>query len=282
VPAPPTASARRGLAALRRAGAVSDLLFLYECETREVGQLRAVAERMGVSVQAASHSFRSLRRRGLVELRDGRYKPTVRGVDWLHAALGGMRDDLAERLDRLHIVRTTRAIATGAVAPGDPVALELEDGVLLARPGTTPGSRGRAISRADAGELVEVGELEGIVPLPHGRVRVLALPRARLKEPALAREVRAAAERWPQGLLLAFGLEGFHVLSRARTFRPVVRFGVAPALAEASRLGVDCLLVVADRDLPRLLEQFAGPDVPELEFLRLGDGRRPRRTSAPR
>jgi predicted transcriptional regulator len=272
VPAPRTA-ARRGLSALRRAGAVSDLLFLYECETREVGQLRAIAERLGVSVQAASHSFRSLRRRGLVELRGGRYKPTVRGVDWLHAALGGMRDDLAERLDRLHIVRTTRAIATGPVAPGDPVALELQDGVLLARPGTTSGSRGRAHSRASTGELVEVGELEGIVPLARGRVRVLALPTARLTEPSLAREVRGAVERWPEGLLLAFGLEAVHVLSRARTFRPVVRFGVAAALAEASRLGVDSLLVVADRDLPRLFEQFAGPDLPELEFLRLGDGR---------
>jgi putative transcriptional regulator len=255
---------------------VSDLLFLYECETREVGQLRAIADRLGVSVQAASHSFRSLRRRGLVELREGRYKPTVRGVDWLHAALGGVRDDLAERLDRLHIVRTTRAIATGPVEPGAPVALELRDGVLMARPGPTRGSRGTAHSRASAGELVDVGELEGIVPLPHGRVRVLPVPTTRLSDPALAREVRAVVERWPDGLLLAFGLEGFHVLSRARTFRPVVRFGVAAAVEEATRLGVDCLLVVADRDLPRLFEQFAGPDVPELEFLRPGERRRPR------
>ena len=263
-------ASRSGLSALRRSGAVSDLLFLYECETREIGQLRAIAERLGLSVQAASHSYRSLRRRGLVELREGRYRPTVRGVDWLHAALGGVRDDLAERLDRLHIVRTTRAIATGRVEPGDPVALELRDGVLLARPGTGLGSRGRARTRAGAGRLVDVGELEGIVPLPRGKVRVAPLPAARLDDPELVRQLRAALEESAPGLLLAYGLEAYHVLSQARPARPFVRFGVAAAIEEATRLGVDCTLVVSDRDLPRLFEQFEGPDVPELEFLPLG------------
>jgi putative transcriptional regulator len=274
---PAAPSGRRGLAALRRSGAVSDLLFLYECETREIGQLRAIAERLGLSVQAASHSYRSLRRRGLVELRGGRYKPTVRGVDWLHAALGGVRDDLAERLDRLHIVRTTRAIATDALDPGDPVGLELRDGILLARPGAGSGSRGRARSRAASGELVDVGELEGIVPLPRGRVRVLALAAARLREPALPGRVRRELTRVPPALLLVFGLDAFQILSRAGWPRPFVRFGVAAALEEATRLGVDCTLLVSDHDLPRLFEQFEGPDVPELEFLSLGAGARTRR-----
>ncbi len=249
---------------------MSDLLFLYELETREIVQLRTIAERLGLSVQAASHTLRSLTRRGLAELRGGRYRATVRGIDWLHTTLGGARDDLAERLDRLHIVRTTRAIAADPIAAGDPVALELRDGMLLARLGPGSGSRGRAQGRAARGELVEVGELEGIVPLPAGHVRVVPLPSARLRDPALAREVRATVERWPEGLLFAYGLEGVHVLSRARTFRPVVRFGVAAGIAESSRLGVDSILVIADRDLPRLLEQFDRPDVPEFEFLRLG------------
>lgn len=273
-------AARAGLAALRRSGAVSDLLFLYELETREIGQLRTVADRLGLSVQAASHTLRSLKRRGLAELRGGRYRATVRGIDWLHGTLGGARDDLAERLDRLHIVRRTRAIAADAVRRGDPVALELKDGILFARSGAGVGSRGRAQTAAGPGELVEVGELEGIVPLPRGRVRVIALPSSRVADPRLPAEVRRSVERYSEGLLFAFGLEGFHVLSRARTFRPIVRFGVAHGIAEAARLGVDSMLVVADRDLPRLFEQFEEPEVPELEFLALGGqgrgGRAPR------
>ena len=85
----------------------------------------AIADRLGLSVQAASHTFRGLARRGLAELKEGRYRPTVAGVDWLHSALGTVRDDLSERLDRLPIVRTTRAIAASNLAAGSKVGLSI-------------------------------------------------------------------------------------------------------------------------------------------------------------
>ncbi|MCI4372232.1 MAG: hypothetical protein L3K02_01090 [Thermoplasmata archaeon] len=271
---PPKSPHRNGLATLRRAGTVSDLLFLYECETREVTNLRSVAERLGLTVQAASHTCRSLVRRGLVELSGGRYRSTVQGVDWLHSALGSVRDDLAHRLDRLHIVRTTRAVADGPIEKGDRVSLEIRAGTLTARSGTSRGSRGRAHSSASGGELVEVGELEGIVPLPHGRLRVLPIPVDRLHDTALTPQIRAAVASTPAGLLFAYGLEAGHVLGRASPARPVIRFGVAAAIVEATRLGVDCTLVVVDRDLPRVFEQIEGPDVPPVEFLALGSKQR--------
>ncbi len=268
---------------MRRLGAVSDLLFLFEAETREVSQLRSIAERLGLSVQAVSHSYRSLRERGLAELRDGRYRPTVRGVDWLHSALGSVRDDLAERLDRLHIVRTTRAVAASAIRSGDPVTLEIVDGTLTARAGAGTASRGRAYSTAPEGALVDVGELQGIVPLPHGRLWVVALPADRVHDARLTSDVRAAVARAPPGLLLVSGLEAYHALRRATPKRPLVRFGVAAAIVEATRLGVECTLVVVDRDLPRLFEHLEGPDVPPLELLPLGRiGHRARRAGPSR
>jgi putative transcriptional regulator len=273
---PSRAPGRGGLSALRRSGAISDLLFLYECATRDVGQLRTIAEALGISVQAASHTFRALRLRGLAELRDGRYRPSVRGVAWLHTALGGVRDDLAERLDRLHIVRTTRAVAATPIRAGEPVALELRDGTLVARAGPGTGSRGRARTPASAGELVEVGELEGIVPLPHGRLSVVLVPGARAAEGGLVVRLRSLLASARPGLLLAFGLEASHLVGRTGTKRPVLRFGVPAAIVEATRLGVDCTLVVVERDLPRLFEQFEGPDVPPIELLAVGGSRRDR------
>ncbi|MGA8543077.1 MAG: hypothetical protein WB947_06025 [Thermoplasmata archaeon] len=266
----PSQSLRRGgLSTLRRSGAVSDLLFLYECEAHDVRQLRVVAERLGLSVQAVSHTFRTLARRGLAELRDGRYRSTVRGVDWLHSALGSVRDDLAERLDRLHIVRTTPALAGASIASGEMVRLEIRDGVLTATPGSTPGSRGRSRGAAKSGELVEVGELEGIVPLPLGRVQVIPLPNDRIGDATLPADLRSTLSSARPGLLAAFGLGAYHVLARAAPRRPFVRFGVASALTEATALGVDGTVVVTDRDLPRLFLQFDRPETPSLEFLPL-------------
>jgi putative transcriptional regulator len=270
---PPT-----GLAEFRRSGAVTELLFLYECTTRDIGQLRSVAAAMGTTVQATSHTFRSLARRGLAELRNGRYRPTVAGVAWMHSALGAAEEDLKERLERLHIVRTTYAVAAGPVAEGAPVQLSVVDGTLSARGGASGGSRGVARHRAGTGELVEVTDLEGIVPLRRGTVRVVVLPSERLRDPtlgtALARLVRASGP----GLLAAHGPVAFHTLSRAVRDRAVVRFGVAGAVAEATPLGVDCTVVALDRDLPRLLNQLDGPQTPPVEFVSLGAGRagRPR------
>ena len=273
----PSAAAPRGLGALRRLGTVSDLLFLYECDTREITQLRAVADRLGLSVQAASHTFRGLRRRGLVELRGGRYLPTVAGVEWLHRALGDLQLDLADRLDRLHIVRATRALAGTAIRAGAAVVLQLEDGLLVARPGDRGPSRGVARAAAAPGELIEIDDLEGIVPLRRGVVRLLLLPGDAPIGPALADGLRRALRAAPPGLLAAQGLEATHLVGRALPDRAVVRFGIAAAVEEASRLGIDCTVVVLDRELPRLLTQFEGIAPPPFEFSTIAGSARPRR-----
>jgi len=265
-----------GLGALRRIGAVSDLLFLYECATREVGQLRAIADPLGLTVQAASHTFRGLARRGLVEFRGGRYRPTVDGVAWMHATLGGLEEDLAARLEHLHIIRTTHAVARAPIEKGAPVVLTFEDGALTARPGTSGASRGTARRRARAGELVDVSELAGIVPIRPGAVRVAVLPSEDVHAPALVRSVVAAFPRGRFGLYAAQGLEAVHVLSRAFPGRPIVRFGVASAVDEASRLGIDCALVVVDHELPRFLDELDRPPSLPIEYVSLAGGARRR------
>src|SRR5258708_38101709 len=83
-------SAASGLPDLRRAGAITELLFLYEGVTRETTQLQPIAARLGLTVQAVSHVFRQLERDGLVTHRVGRYRGTGAWVASLHAALRGM------------------------------------------------------------------------------------------------------------------------------------------------------------------------------------------------
>jgi predicted transcriptional regulator len=272
MPAPP---ARRpqplppGLGELRRRGSITELLFLYECTTSEPTQLRPIAEKLGLTVQAISHSYRQLARRGLAEVRDGRYRATVSGVAWLHAALGVLREDVQGRLERLDVVRSCRALALGNLPAGTSVSLELVDGLLSARPGGGGASRGIVRTSAQRGELVEVDRLEGIVPIARGRVRVVPLPIARLRDRALPARLRALVRRSGPALLGAQGLEAYHLLAKA-VDRPIVRFAVAGACREASQVGVDSTVVVLDEDLPRLLHQFTGNDAPPLEITPLG------------
>jgi putative transcriptional regulator len=264
-----------GLAELRRSGSVTELLFLYECATLEPTQLRPVADRIGVTVQAVSHSFRQLRGRGLVEVREGRYRPTVEGVAWLHESLSRLGDDVRLRVDRLHVIRSCRAVALADLARGDLVSLEIRDGLLSARPGGIGPSRGSVATPGRSGSLVEVTNLEGIVPLSAAPVTVRTITDRDLSDPALPQRLARILPPAP-GLLAAEGLEAFHSLEQA-TDRPIQRFAVAAASIEASRIGVPSTVVVMDRDLPSLLSTFSISNPPPLDVRPLPLlGRRPR------
>jgi len=252
-----------GLGELRRSGSVSELLFLYECATLEPTQLRPVAEHLDLTVQAVSHSFRQLRGRGLVAFQDGRYRPTVEGVAWLHESLARLADDVRDRIARLHVIRSCRAIALAKVELGDPVSLELREGLLSARPGGSGPSRGRVTTPGSVGTLVEVSDLEGIVPISPARVTVRTLTEADLVDPQLLPRLRATLPV-AGGLLGAEGLEAYHSLRRA-TDRPVLRFATAAAVFDAARIGVPSTVIVMERDLPQLLSVFSGSNPPPLD-----------------
>lgn len=264
-PSPP----RTGLPELRRRGAVTELLFLFACTKGEPTQLRPIAEELELTVQAASHVFRQLQTRGLAEVVEGRYRPTLRGVAWLHAALGVLKEDVEDRLAHLNVVRSCRALALADLEEGAAVSLVLKDGLLAAGPDGGGASRGRVRVGARAGELVEIDHLEGILPIARGTVRILAVPARRLHDRALRGELKRALAAAEPSLLAAQGLEAFHLVSRIAE-RPVVRFAVASACREASLVGVGAMAVVLDEELPHLLQQFEGRDAPPLVVTTLG------------
>ena len=276
MPASPAVRPPTGFGGLRRSGTVTELLFLYECATQEPTQLRPIAESLGLTVQAASHAFRQLSRRGLAEVRGGRYLPTVEGVQWLHAALGGIGEDVQGRIARLHVIRSCRAIAGRSIRAGEKVSLSLEDGLLTALPGGSGPSVGRARSGARLGELLDVVDLEGITPLERGEIQVLSVRAGELGAPTLPRRISRFLALTSEGLLGAQGLEAFHLLRRS-TERPIVRFAVGAAALEASRVGVSSTIVVLDEELPRLLAQFSGPGAPPISVASVGGARSHRR-----
>jgi predicted transcriptional regulator len=241
------------------------LLFLYECTTLQPTQLQPLADRLGLTIQAVSHTYRSLVRRGLVEFRDGRYSPTVGGVAMLHGTLGRLSDEVRTRIDRLHVIRSCRAVALASLAEGAPVSLELVDGLLSARPGSTGPSRGRIARGGPKGSLVEVLDLEGILPLVPAAVRVHTLTPNDLADPRLPRRVRAALGRHPRDVIAVHGLEAYHTV-RSATDQPLVRFGVAVSAREASGVGVPTTVFVLEGDLPRFLSEFGGPRAPPLHI----------------
>ncbi|MCI4349375.1 MAG: hypothetical protein L3J93_04065 [Thermoplasmata archaeon] len=254
-----------GLVSLRGGTSLAELLFLYDCVTETPTKLRPIAERIGVTVQAVSHSYGRLARRGFVRIEAGRYRATVEGIAWLHGMLRGLAEDVFLRQERLAIIRSCRAIALADLDEGERVTLELVDGLLSARPGSSDGSRGRAARRTRAGSLVEVADLEGILPLPKASVRVVVVPVSRLGDRSLRSELARIVRARPEGLLAAPALEAAHLL-RTAVSRPFARFAVAESVADAARVGVSSTVVLLDQDLQRFLAEFPSPGPPPMEI----------------
>ena len=252
-----------GLDELRRSGAVTELLFLYECATTEPTKLRPLATRLHVTVQAVSHIYRQLLARGEIEIVNGRYRPTVSGVAWLHETLDRLAEDLTERLAHLHIIRSTRAIAQETLRAGELVGLEIKEGLLTARRGPHGSSRGRAATDARRGSLVEVTDLEGIVPIRPAGVAVRTLSESELSDPGSPARLRAALAP-TSGLVAALGLEVYALLTEAG-ISGIARFAVAEVGREATQVGVPVTIIVAERDLPHLLAEFASGPSPTLD-----------------
>ncbi len=255
---PPDEGAPHGLSSLRRAGRVTEVLFLNEIALHPHTRLRPIARSLGVTVQAVSQLHRALSRRGWVQLVDGVYRPTVRGTAALHEALTSVRTDVDDRLGRLRVVGRTRAIARRSVRAGEQVLLSMEEGVLSARPGARGASRGRAVHPARSGDLVEVEALEGILPMRPAPVRCLVLPTRPSSGAALAADLRAHLRTRAYAVLAAEGLEAFHLMRRC-TSAAVARFGVAAVCREASQMGVSVLVVVTEERLPAFLQRLSEP-----------------------
>ncbi|MFI5038082.1 MAG: hypothetical protein ACHP93_06335 [Solirubrobacterales bacterium] len=229
-------------------------------------RLRSIAERLGVSVQSASLLFRQMSRAGLVESVDGRYRPTVSGIAYLHESMNHLRDDLEQRLTQLKVVRRSRAVAGAKIHGGSTVQLSMRDGLLTAIPGRAEGSFGRAVEGASKGELVTVDELQGIVPMTPGGVTCFVLPSLPGDNRRAETRLREELRRRRPGLVAADGLEAAHLLRRVSRL-PFVRFGVAAAAVDASRLGVEVVVVVTEERLPVFVTavQERGPS-PAVEF----------------
>lgn len=244
--------------ALRRPGRVTELLLLYELATRPQGRLRPMAKTLGISVQAVSYLQRNLARRGWVEFADGTYHPTLAGVAALHASISSLQDDLVRRSEHLRLIRRCRAVAQTRLERGELVSLKIDRGILHARRGRAGPSLGRVVEGAGAGELVEVSDLRGILPMTPAPVHCWLVPESPPKAREVIRHVQRALRALGPSLVAAEGLESYHLLRRLVPGE-VARFGVAAALREASQLGVPSLVVVTPDRAPTLLRKLAEP-----------------------
>lgn len=232
---------------LRDLREATQVLTLYAVTTERHTHLRSLADELGMTVQGASEYVRRMIEEGLLQRVDGEYRATKKGVELLQDRFLELRSFVDRAGRAMAFIVTTTALAGTAIRPGDEVGLFMEDGVLVAYTNRESSSTGIANEDAAKGEDVAVRNLEGIVGLRPGTIRLARVPSkdgggAKALRVSAGKKIRAAR---PGTAIAAVDVAGL-VAARKLNLRVDIRFGVVPSAIEAAELGMDVLVLLPE------------------------------------
>jgi putative transcriptional regulator len=242
---------------LRDKRLTTKLLMLLELSTNPHTKFKTLAEHFDMTVQAISDYFKIMRKEGLVMKVRGVYRPTQKGILFLHSNFSSLRDFIDGQMHKLNIIDLCVAVAATPLTPGDRVGLFMEDGELKAYKNKSSTSLGIVVSEALPGEEVGVKGLEGIVEMGLGDLHILRVPSvqeggSRSLDPKV---LKKAIEAFKPDRVAADGTVSKVLLSKAAV--PLdIEFSVVQGCLEASQKGLRVFLIAEERGVFELIERI--------------------------
>lgn len=207
-----------------------------------------IADSIGITSQAVSNYLQELVERDYVTKHGrGRYEVTKEGVDWLISQTTELREFVSHvSEDVIGQVEIETAIATASIEDGEPVTLQMRDGVLHAMPGESGTATAVAVTEADADQDVGITDFDGVLEYDLGTVTLVSVPPIRDGGSHDVDAAAVAAAATDHDVLAVDGTEAVAVVTAAGQ-DPDIRFATADAVEEAATKGEDVLLLaVAD------------------------------------
>lgn len=236
----------------------TELLILIELIESPSARLRDIATRLGITVQAVSQYIAAMRKEGLLKEQAGKARPTRKGMQILQEHFTSLKQEVDATLRRLRVIDTCVAIAAKDISKGQSVGLVMEDGMLMAYPGSESSSAGVAQEAADEGEDILVGQLEGIVDMELGELLVIEIP-PESEGGSKAADLSKAKERIDQlspGLLVAGDLPGASLLSRSTEEFFTIHAPIESSMSALSK-GVDVAFCGTKESIDQMLAAVA-------------------------
>lgn len=157
----------------------TELLILLEVIKNPHIKLKTIAEKLDITVQGASDYLRRMKKEGYLQNIGGELRATKEGIEFLHTNFSELKNFVDVKIIELNIIDVCAAIAKNKIKEGDEVGLFMEEGMLTAYSKRKSESKGVALRNAEIGEDVAIKELDGMVSLSPGRMRIVKLPSIR-------------------------------------------------------------------------------------------------------
>lgn len=213
---------------------------------------KELAHKLGITPQAVSEYMKELIARGYLESRGPvNYTLTRKSYDFLLKSGRELKNTSKYLLDDLlEDFNILTAIATVDVKEGEILGLKMEEGLLYAGDSRSP-AKGRAINSSSQGEEVGISQVEGVIDLEPGRVKILVVPGVEEGGSRNA-DLEALERNTGNGLLGALGVEGLIALRKVKR-EPQIFFGVRSAVLEAAYHGISSVVVGAEDEVESLI-----------------------------
>jgi putative transcriptional regulator len=236
----------------------TELLILVELLKSPSARLKAIADSMGITVQAVSQYVTAMREEGLLREYKGQLRPSRKGMQILQEHFGRIKSDVDGILRSVSVVDKCVAIAGARINKGQSVGLVMEDGILMAISGVKSSSTGIALEPAAEGDDVLIGGLEGIIDLDLGRLLILETP-SELDGGSKHANLELAKEKideFSPGLLAAGDTSGAALLMKTSGEIVSIHAPVECSMSALSK-GVDVVFCGTRESSEAMLEQVA-------------------------
>jgi len=233
----------------------TQLMILVEVLEAPSARLKAIADKLEITVQAVSQYLSAMRKEGLVRDHGGSLQPTQKGMQLLQEHFTGLKNEVDAILRRISVIDRCVAIAGERIKKGQKVGLIMEDGMLMAYPGRKSPSTGEALEAANEGDDLIIGKLEGIVDLELGGLLIIEAPSEidGGSKAANIERVKGRLEDFSPGMLVAGDAVGAALLMKASGEFFTIHAPVESAMSALSK-GVDVAFSGTRDSIDRLLE----------------------------
>jgi len=235
----------------------TQILILYETYIELHSKLTPIAEKIGITQQAVSEYMKLLIKEKLVQKKDGKYKPTVKGIYLLQQELSNLKQFVEERIVKLSLIKNDVALAKTQIKSGQKLALFMEDGWLVAYGNRKSSSTGMANNNAKIGEYVYLGNLSGIIDHIIGKIYYYELPNPfTLKQNHM--DIKLLKNQILKKNIDRIGILDIVAKSLCRNLgiKPDFEFGVTYAAIDAAQRGLNTAIFGYEDKIRESLKNF--------------------------
>ena len=217
---------------------------------------RTIAEHLSVTPQAISDYILQLVSEGMV-ISSGRsrYRLSGEGVNWVLKQLREINEYADMSAKAVSDLGICPAIAATRIAKGDKIGLVMRDGVLYAVKDEKTKATGTAETSAKEGEDVGISSINGLVEMQKGHAEVIIVPSIREGGSKKVSAPRLKELLNGRKCIAAVGIESLAALRKVG-IEPQYFYSVADAAADASKYGVNMLIVATGEEYPALLKRL--------------------------